>query len=78
MSVRHDDCTVWFGGSNLDRKGVYITGRFYPDYDYSKQFYSALGVTGSPTEKRTPRMSNYPLAVLFAYLVAISQVLGSW
>ncbi|MBQ4852734.1 hypothetical protein [Pseudoalteromonas sp. MMG012] len=48
MSVRHDDCTVWFGGSNLDRKGVYITGRFYPDYDHSKQFCNALGATDSP------------------------------
>ena len=45
--------------------GVYIASRFYPNYDHAKQFCSELGASGSPTEKLSPRINNYPLGLLF-------------
>lgn len=45
--------------------GVYIASLFYPNYDHSKQFCSELGAAGSPTEKLSPRINNYPLGILF-------------
>ncbi|NMP31147.1 DUF998 domain-containing protein [Thalassotalea sp. M1531] len=45
--------------------GVYITSLFYSGYSHSKQFCSELGATGSPTEKLSPLINNYPLGVLF-------------
>lgn len=58
--------------------GVYIAGRFYAGYDHSKQFCSELGATGSPTEKLSPMINNYPLGFLFCffgwYLAQMSEV----
>lgn len=45
--------------------GVYVAGRFYPNYSHRKQFCSELGATGSPTEKLSPLINNYPLGILF-------------
>ncbi|MFC3034242.1 DUF998 domain-containing protein [Pseudoalteromonas fenneropenaei] len=45
--------------------GVYVAGRFYQGYSHSKQFCSELGAAGSPTEKISPFINNYPLGVWF-------------
>ncbi|WP_448548565.1 DUF998 domain-containing protein [Thalassotalea fusca] len=45
--------------------GVYIASLFYPNYDHYKQFCSELGAAGSPTEKLSPRINNYPLGIIF-------------
>ncbi len=45
--------------------GIYVASRFYPNYSHSKQFCSELGAFGSPTQKLSPAMNNYPLGVLF-------------
>lgn len=45
--------------------GVYIAGKFYPNYNHKTQFCSELGATGSPTEKLSPLINNYPLGLLF-------------
>ena len=45
--------------------GVYIAAKRYPNYDHYHQFCSELGAAGSPTEKFSPRINNYPLGVLF-------------
>ncbi|TMP32047.1 DUF998 domain-containing protein [Pseudoalteromonas rubra] len=45
--------------------GVYIAGRFYPNYDHFNQFCSELGASGSPTQKLSPWINNYPLSVMF-------------
>ncbi|MFU2510695.1 DUF998 domain-containing protein [Pseudoalteromonas sp. ASV78] len=45
--------------------GVYIAGRCYPNYSHTKQFCSELGAAGSPTEKLSPIINNYPLGLLF-------------
>ncbi|WP_064792314.1 DUF998 domain-containing protein [Shewanella woodyi] len=58
--------------------GVYIAGRFYAGYDHSQQFCSELGATGSPTEKLSPLINNYPLGTLFClfgwYLAQMTNV----
>ncbi len=58
--------------------GVYVTSLFYPEYDHSKQFCSELGAAGSPTERLSPIINNYPLGFLFCffgwYLVQLSDV----
>jgi hypothetical protein len=58
--------------------GVYVAGRFYTGYSHSKQFCSELGATGSPTEKLSPLINNYPLGFLFCffgwYLAQLSNV----
>ncbi|MBW8184887.1 DUF998 domain-containing protein [Shewanella nanhaiensis] len=58
--------------------GVYIAGRFYTGYDHARQFCSELGATGSPTEKLSPLINNYPLGALFClfgcYLTQLSNV----
>ena len=41
--------------------GVYATSRYYDGYSHAKQFCSELGATGSPTEKLSPFINNYPL-----------------
>ena len=46
--------------------GIYIASRFYPNYSHSKQFCSELGAFGSPTQKLSPAINNYPLGLLFA------------
>ncbi|MCH2058847.1 MAG: DUF998 domain-containing protein [Thalassotalea sp.] len=51
--------TVWI------TLGVYIAGKFYPNYDHAKQFCSELGASGSPTKKLSPFINNYPLGILF-------------
>lgn len=55
--------------------GVYIAGKFYCGYNHQKQFCSELGASGSPTEKLSPIINNYPLGALFclfgAYLVLL-------
>jgi len=47
--------------------GVYVASRFYEGYSHSKQFCSELGATGSPTEKLSPLINNYPLGLLFCF-----------
>jgi len=47
--------------------GIYVASRFYDGYDHSKQFCSELGATGSPTEKLSPLINNYPLGFLFCF-----------
>ena len=58
--------------------GVYIAGRFYAGYDHARQFCSELGATGSPTEKLSPLINNYPLGALFClfgwYLAQLTNV----
>lgn len=46
--------------------GIHIASRFYPNYSHSKQFCSELGAFGSPTQKLSPLINNYPLGALFA------------
>lgn len=54
--------------------GIYIASLFYPKYSHSKQFCSELGAFGSPTQKLSPAINNYPLGVMFivfgCYLIA--------
>lgn len=45
--------------------GVYVAAKLYPNYDHSNQFCSELGATGSPTEKISPIINNYPLGIIF-------------
>lgn len=47
--------------------GVYVASLFYADYSHSKQFCSELGAAGSPTEKLSPLINNYPLGFLFCF-----------
>lgn len=44
---------------------VYVVAKFYPNYDHSNQFCSELGAAGSPTEKISPVINNYPLGFIF-------------
>ena len=46
--------------------GVFIAAKFYPNYSHSTQFCSELGAKGSPTEKLSPLLNNYPLGILFS------------
>lgn len=52
--------TIWIS------LGVYIAAKFYPNYSHINQFCSELGAAGSPTEKLSPRINNYPLGVIFS------------
>jgi hypothetical protein len=45
--------------------GVFLAAKFYPSYSHNKQFCSELGAKGSPTERLSPLMNNYPLGILF-------------
>lgn len=45
--------------------GVYTAGKLYPGYSHARQFCSELGAAGSPTEKLSPIINNYPLGLLF-------------
>ncbi len=45
--------------------GVYVASIFYSGYNHSTQFCSELGAVGSPTEKLSPIINNYPLGFLF-------------
>jgi len=45
--------------------GVFIAAKLYPNYSHRKQFCSELGAKGSPTEKISPIINNYPLGLLF-------------
>ncbi len=47
--------------------GVYVAGRFYAGFNHSTQFCSELGATGSPTEKLSPLINNYPLGFFFCF-----------
>lgn len=51
--------TVWIS------LGVVIAAKFYPNYNHTNQFCSELGASGSPTEKLSPRINNYPLSFIF-------------
>ncbi|WP_029511306.1 DUF998 domain-containing protein [Marinobacterium stanieri] len=56
--------------------GIYIASLFYPNFSHSKQFCSELGATGSPTQRLSPAINNYPLGllfVLFGYYIATSE-----
>jgi len=48
--------------------GLYIAGRFYPQYNHKTQFCSELGAIGSPTHKLSPIINNYPLSIIFCIL----------
>ena len=58
--------------------GVYFVSKFYPGYNHAKQFCSELGATGSPTQKLSPVINNYPLGILFClfggYVTQLSNV----
>lgn len=57
--------------------GVWIAARKYPGYDHSRQFLSELGARGAPTQKLSPVINNFPLALLFgAFAVALIQTPG--
>lgn len=45
--------------------GVTIAASNYNGYSHSQQFLSELGASGSPTEKLSPVINNYPLGMLF-------------
>ncbi|WP_028300619.1 DUF998 domain-containing protein [Oceanospirillum beijerinckii] len=45
--------------------GIAITAKFYPGYSHTQQFVSELAAIGSPTQKLSPRLNNYPLSVMF-------------
>lgn len=47
--------------------GVYIAAKYYPNYCHRTQFCSELGAKGSPTQRLSPRLNNYPLGVLFCF-----------
>ncbi|MDP2596187.1 DUF998 domain-containing protein [Alteromonas stellipolaris] len=54
--------------------GIYIASLYYPNYSHTRQFCSELGAFGSPTQKLSPAINNYPLGLLFVlfgyYLIA--------
>lgn len=45
--------------------GIYVASLFYSGYSHATQFCSELGAKGSPTEKLSPLINNYPLGFLF-------------
>ena len=45
--------------------GVFIAGKNYPNYNHATQFLSELGASGSPTQKLSPIINNFPLSLLF-------------
>ncbi len=45
--------------------GITYTASQYEGYSHSKQFCSELGALGSPTQKLSSLINNYPLGVLF-------------
>ena len=45
--------------------GVFYAAKLYPNYNHSEQFCSELGAVGSPTQRFSPLINNYPLGVLF-------------
>ncbi|WP_394223155.1 DUF998 domain-containing protein [Alteromonas gracilis] len=47
--------------------GIYVASLFYPNFSHSKQFCSELGAFGSPTQKLSPLVNNYPLGALFVF-----------
>lgn len=47
--------------------GVFSAAKLYPNYNHRKQFCSELGAKGSPTEKISPLINNYPLGILFCF-----------
>ena len=58
--------------------GVFLAAKFYPNYSHNKQFCSELGAKGSPTERLSPLINNYPLGVLFCFFgSAVIQMKGS-
>ncbi|MBQ4829807.1 DUF998 domain-containing protein [Alteromonas sp. CI.11.F.A3] len=54
--------------------GIYIASLYYPNYSHTRQFCSELGAFGSPTQRLSPAINNYPLGLLFVlfgyYLIA--------
>jgi len=51
--------------------GLYVAGRFYPQYSHKTQFCSELGAIGSPTQKLSPVINNFPLGFIFCILGAL-------
>lgn len=66
--------SVWFFA------GVYLAAKRYPDYSHVNQFCSELGACGSPTQDLSPRVNNYPLALIFCGFgfYVISHPQGNW
>lgn len=60
--------------------GVYGVAKRYPNYSHKNQFCSELGASGSPTERLSPAVNNYPLALLFCsfgfYIILVPE--GNW
>jgi hypothetical membrane protein len=58
--------------------GVAVAGRYYPGYSHKTQFCSELGASGSPTERLSPLINNYPLGLLFClfggYVAGLDEV----
>ena len=48
--------------------GIIVASKFYENYSHTNQFCSVLGADGSPTEKLSPLINNYPLGELFCLL----------
>ena len=48
--------------------GIYIASLYYPNYSHAKQFCSELGAFGSPTQKLSPAINNYPLGFLCTWV----------
>jgi hypothetical protein len=48
--------------------GLYVAGHFYPQYSHKTQFCSELGAIGSPTQKLSPVINNFPLGIIFCIL----------
>ncbi|AFV00323.1 DUF998 domain-containing protein [Simiduia agarivorans] len=62
--------------------GIVIAARFYPGYSHLKQFCSELGADGSPTQRLSPIINNYPLGALFiafgCYVLGSQPAYPSW
>ncbi|MBT1064115.1 DUF998 domain-containing protein [Bowmanella sp. Y26] len=60
--------------------GVAVAASRYPGYSHSRQFCSELGAAGSPTQKFSPLINNYPLGILFClfgyYLLTLPDAPG--
>ncbi len=58
--------------------GVIVAASFYPGYSHRRQFCSELGAVGSPTQRLSPAINNYPLGALFilfgVYLMGLEDV----
>lgn len=47
--------------------GVMLVASRYKGYSHSRQFMSELGAVGSPTQKVSPLINNYPVGLVFVF-----------